>query len=167
MEKTSYGTNDVVTEALQKYSNMVRRICFMYLHNREDVEDVFQEVFLKLLQLNNMAFKDEEHKKAWLCRITINKCKDLCKSFWRKNVESIEDKELPFEDKSESEVIQAVLSLPKKYKEVVYLYYYEDYAVKDIAEILSQKENTVYSDLHRARELLKHKLGGSNYEYTY
>ncbi|PWM44013.1 MAG: RNA polymerase subunit sigma-24 [Clostridiales bacterium] len=167
MEKTSCGTSDVVTEALQKHSNMVRRICFMYLHNREDVEDVFQEVFLKLLQTNNATFENEEHKKAWLCRITINKCKDLCKTFWRKNVDSLEDYELPFEDKAESEVMHAVLSLPKKYKDVVYLFYYEDYTVKQISDLLKQKENTVYSNLHRARELLKQKLGGSYYEYSY
>ena len=65
----------------------------MYLHNREDVEDVFQEVFLKLLQ-TNIVFKSEEHEKAWLCRVTINKCKDLAKVL-RKNVDSIEDREIP------------------------------------------------------------------------
>lgn len=65
MELTPRGTNDIVTETLQKYSNMVRRICFMYLHNREDVEDVFQEVFLKLLQTNK-AFENEEHRKVYM-----------------------------------------------------------------------------------------------------
>ncbi|MDD2362838.1 MAG: sigma-70 family RNA polymerase sigma factor [Oscillospiraceae bacterium] len=166
MDLASSGTNDVVKHALHKYSNMVRRICFMYLHNREDVEDVFQEVFLKLLQ-SNITFQSEEHEKAWLCRITINKCKDVSKSFWRKNTESIEDKEIPFEDREESGVLQAVLSLPKRFKEVVYLFYYEGYTAKEIAKILNQKENTVYSNLHRARELLKHELGGSGYEYTF
>ncbi|NLN81007.1 MAG: sigma-70 family RNA polymerase sigma factor [Clostridiales bacterium] len=166
MDIASCGTNDVVTKALQKYSDMVRRICFMYLHNREDVEDVFQEVFLKLLQ-TNIVFKSEEHEKAWLCRVTINKCKDLCKSFWRKNVDSIEDREIPFVDRAERDVLQAVLSLPKKFKDVIYLFYYEDYSVKEISEMLDQKENTVYSNLHRARKLLKQKLGGSDYEYTF
>lgn len=163
---TSYGTGDVVTEALLKYSDMVRRICFMYLRNREDVEDVFQEVFLKLLQTDTV-FESEEHRKAWLCRVTINKCKDLCKSFWRRNTVSIDDKEIPFEDGAESEVMHAVLALPKKYKDVIYLFYYENYSAKEIAKLLNQKENTVYSNLHRARNLLKHKLGGSDYEYTY
>ena len=166
MELTPRGTNDIVTETLQKYSNMVRRICFMYLHNREDVEDVFQEVFLKLLQTNK-AFENEEHRKAWLCRITINKCKDLCKTFWRKNVYTIEDLEIPFEDGAESEVMHAVLSLPQKFKDVIYLFYYEDYTAKEIAALLNQKENTIYSNLHRARQLLKRKLGGSDYEYTF
>lgn len=166
MEFTSWGTNDVVTEALRKYSNMVRRICFMYLHNRQDVEDVFQEVFLKLLQ-TDMNFENEEHEKAWLCRVTINKCKDLCKAFWRKNVDSIEDMEIPFEENKEREVLFAVLSLPKKYKDVIYLFYYEGYTAKEIARLLNQNENTVYSNLHRARKILKSKLGGSDYEYAF
>ncbi len=166
MEKASCGTNDVVTEALRKYANTVRRICFMYLHNREDVEDVFQEVFLKLLQAN-CTFENEEHEKAWICRITINKCKDLCKNFWRKNVDSIEDKELPYFDEAESAVLHAVLSLPQKFKDVIYLFYYEEYTAVEIAQLLNQKENTVYSNLHRAKKLLKHKLGGSDDEYQF
>ncbi len=75
MDKTSFGTDDVLTEALKKYSDMVRKICFMYLRNYADVEDVFQEVFLKLLQ-SDITFENDEHIKAWLCRVTINKCKD-------------------------------------------------------------------------------------------
>lgn len=166
MYKTSLGTNDVVTEILLKHSDMVRRICYMYLHNRDDIEDVFQEVFLKLLQ-TDITFENAEHEKAWLCRITINKCKDFCKTFWKKNVESIEDKEIPFEDKTESDLMLAVLSLPDKYKDVIYLFYYEGYTAVEIAKVLNQKENTVYSNLHRARELLKQKLGGCNYEYIF
>ena len=166
MDVTSCGTNDVVTESLQNYSNMVRRICFMYLHHREDVEDVFQEVFLKLLQ-SDVVFENEEHRKAWLCRITINKCKDLCKTFWRKQVDSIEDQEIPVNDPVESEILQAVLALPTKYKDVIYLFYYEEYSAAEIAALLHLKENTVYSHLHRARELLKHRLGGCDYEYTF
>jgi RNA polymerase sigma factor (sigma-70 family) len=166
MEKTSLVPNDAVTEALQKYSDMVRRICFMYLRNYADVEDVFQEVFLKLLQ-SKVAFENDEHTKAWLCRIAINKCKDVCKSFFRKHVFSIEDMELPFEDKVESDVMVAVLSLPPKYKDVVYLFYYEQYTVPEMAKMLKQKENTIYSNLHRARELLKRELGGLDYEYIY
>ena len=166
MTETSCGTDDVITQALEKYSDMVRKICFMYLRNKADVEDVFQNVFLKLLQTKT-PFESEEHKKAWLCRITINECKDICKNFWHRNVSSIDDVDLPFEDKADYDLMQAVLSLAPKYKDVIYLFYYEDYSVPQIAKILSQKENTIYSNLHRARELLKQKLGGTEYEYTY
>ncbi|HEX3026729.1 MAG TPA: sigma-70 family RNA polymerase sigma factor [Clostridia bacterium] len=166
MEKASFGTNDVVIKALQKHSDMVRRICFMYLRNHTDVEDVFQEVFLKLLQ-SEIAFENDEHIKAWLCRVTINKCKDVCKSFFKKNICSIEDMELSFEDKKENDVMAAVLSLPSKYKDVIYLFYYEEYTVPQMAKLLHQKENSIYSNLHRARKLLRQKLGGSDHEYNY
>jgi len=159
MEKTSHGNYDVATEALKNYADMVRRICFIYLRNYTDVEDAFQDVFLKLLQ-SDTEFENEEHVKAWLCRVAINKCKDMTKSFFRKYVTSIDDIEIPFEDEVESDVMNAVLSLPPKYKDVVYLFYYEDYTVPEMAKLLGIKENTIYSNLHRARELLKKELGG-------
>ena len=163
----SYDHNgNLIINAVNKYADYVRRICFMYLRNRADVEDVFQEVFLKLL-LHGDDFESENHKKAWICKITINKCKDLCKSFWRRNVKPIDDYEIPTEDKIEGDLFQMVLSLPPKYKDVIYLFYYEGYNAPQIAKLLNQKENTTYSNLRRAREHLKRKLGGSEYEYTY
>ena len=160
MDTTPFGTNDVITEAIENYSDMIRKICFMYLRNYADVEDVFQEVFLRFLQCSG-SFKSEEHKKAWLCRVTINECKDLCKSFFRKRVCSIDNMELSFEDPKENEVMSAVLGLPPKYKDVIYLFYYEDYTVPEMAKLLNEKENTIYSKLCRARKLLKQKLGGT------
>ena len=170
MREPSYCKDDDLTEALFKYGDTVRRICFVYLRNQADVEDAFQDVFLKLLQ-SDVRFNDEEHLKAWLIRVSINKCKDLCKSFWSKNVGSIEDIEHTLEaealSEDESEVLQAVMALPAKYKEVIYLFYYEGYSVVQMAKLLQQKENTIYSNLHRARQLLKKKLGGSSNEYTF
>ena len=159
MENTSSGTNDAVTEAIEKYSDMVRRICFLYRMSEADVEDIFQEVFLRRLQ-HRGGFESEEHEKAWLCRVTINQCKDFHKSFFRKNVSSIEEMEIPIKDPTESEVIREVLALPQKYRDVIYLFYYEDYTAAEIARMLHRKENTVYSLLHRARAILKKKLGG-------
>lgn len=160
MEKTPYGSNDVITKALEQYADMVRRICFMYLRNEADVQDVFQEVFLALF-VHGPGFESEEHQKAWLCRVSINKCKDVCKSFFRRRVSSLDEMELPFEDPQESEVMAAVLALPPQYKDVIYLFYYEDYTVPQIADLLHTKESTLYSKLHRARALLKQALGGS------
>ncbi|MBE6831082.1 sigma-70 family RNA polymerase sigma factor [Clostridium sp. KNHs216] len=159
MEKTSSGTNDVVTEALDKYSDMVRRICFMYLKNEADVEDIFQNVFLKLLQ-NKKPFENDAHEKAWLCRVTINECKDFHKSFFRKNTCSIDDLEIPIEDKSEEGVLREVLSLPQKYRNVIYLFYFEDYSVPEIAVILGRNQNTIHTHLRRAKAILKNKLRG-------
>jgi RNA polymerase sigma-70 factor (ECF subfamily) len=159
MENTSFGTNDVVTKALEKYSDIVRRICFMYLKNEADAEDIFQDVFLKFLQHKDQ-FESEEHEKAWLCRVAINKCKDFHKSFFRKNVCSIDDMEIPTEDKTETGVLREVLSLPQKCRNVIYLYYFEDYPVSEVAKILGEKENTVHTHLRRAKAILKNKLRG-------
>jgi len=166
MKNSSFLSDDVLTEALFKHGDMVRRVCFIYLRNQSDVEDAFQEIFLKLMQ-TDLDFQDDEHLKAWLCRVTINKCKDLCKNFWRRNVGPIEDISQTFEHKEESELMQVVVSLPAKYKEVIYLFYYEEYTVVQMAKMLNQKENTIYSNLHRARKILKKKLGGSEHEYTF
>lgn len=166
MEPSSFDINDNITLKLNKYSDMVYRLCYIYLRNSTDVDDVFQEVFLKLLQ-NTKPFDSEEHEKAWLIRVTINKCKDTLKSFWKKRVEYIEDLELPFEDSGESELLQIILSLPPKYKDAIYLFYYEEYTVPQMAKILNLNENTIYSYLHRARALIKLELGGEKHEYSF
>jgi len=166
MEPSSFDINDNITLKLNKYSDMVYRLCYIYLHNSADVDDVFQEVFLKLLQ-NDKPFESAEHEKAWLIRVTINKCKDMLKSFWNKKVEFIEDMELPFEDTGDNELLQIIMSLPPKYKDAIYLFYYEEYTVPEMAKILNLNENTIYSYLHRARMLIKHELGGEKHEYSF
>lgn len=151
--------NIVVARAIEKYSDMVCRICFMYLKSKADVQDISQEVFLKLLQ-HQGKFESEEHEKAWLCRVAINKCKDFHKSFFRKNVCSIEDIEIPTEDKTETDVLHEVLALPQKYRDVIYLFYFEDYSISEISSILNKNENTVNTHLRRAKAILKTKLRG-------
>lgn len=76
--------------ALSRYADMVRRICFVHLKNHTEVEDVFQEVFLKYV-LSDKHFESDEHEKAWLIRVSINACKDILKSFIRRNVRSLND----------------------------------------------------------------------------
>ncbi|MBR0598491.1 sigma-70 family RNA polymerase sigma factor [Clostridiales bacterium BAD-6] len=144
----------MVAAAIDQYADMVRRICFLHLSNRSDVEDVFQEVFLQYY-LNFSKLQNEQHEKAWLCRVTFNKCKDLNKSFWRKKVVSLDEMEIPFENEEQSEIIIALLQLPSKYKDVVYLHYYEGRSIPEIAKIMSQNTNTIYSRLRRAKEKLK------------
>lgn len=148
------GTDETVSNAIEKYSDMVRRICFLYLRQYADIEDVFQEVFLKFF-LNYESFENEEHERAWLCRVTFNKCKDMCKSFWRKKVVSIEEFDIPYESPEEGELMRAVLRLPEDYREVVYLHYYEGRPIPEIAGMMQKNTNTVYTILRRAREQLK------------
>lgn len=166
MENTSCGTYDVVEEALETYSDLVYRICFMYLKNEADTEDIFQNVFLKLLQRDE-PFESKEHEKAWLCRVAINQCKDLHKSFFRKSTCSLDDLEIPTEDKTEGDVLREVLLLPQKYRDAIYLYYYEDYPISRIAKILGEKESTVHTHLRRAKIILKNKLKGFEDEHYF
>ncbi len=150
-----------VNRAVEEYADMVRRVCFYHLKNQADTEDVFQNVFLKYM-LYDEPFKSREHEKAWLLRVAINACKDYLKSFFRHNVISLESlSEMETEiSEDHREVLEAVLSLPGKYKDVIYLHYFEGYSAAEIGTILSKKENTVYSLLSRGRAMLKKKLGG-------
>ncbi len=157
MDKLEQEKNDRIVRALEKYADTVRRISYIYLKNSFDVEDIFQDVFLQLFRYEK-SFDSDEHEKAWLIRVTINKCKDFHKSFFRSRVCPLEELEIPFEADIENEVMREILALPQKYKNVIYLFYYEEYTVPEISEILQIKENTIYSHLHRARKILKEKL---------
>ena len=148
-----------VNHAIEEYADMIRRVCFYHLKNRADCEDIFQEVFLKYM-LYDGQFCDKGHERAWLFRVAINACKDYLKSFFRRNAVSLElinemQAQIPEEHK---EVLEAVLSLPPKYKDAIYLHYYEGYSESEIGNILNKKENTVYSLLSRGRKILKDYL---------
>lgn len=148
-------------KALNDYGDMIRRITFMHLKNYSDVEDVFQDVFLKY-SLYHGEFRSKEHEKAWLIRVSINQCKDLLKSFFRKKVRTLDNVDMTSfsvtdEDK---EVLDAVLRLPDKYRDVIYLYYYEGYKATEISEMLEKETNTVYTWLSRGKSALKDVLGG-------
>lgn len=151
--------------AVDRYADTVRRICLLYLKNYHDTEDIFQNVFLKYC-LYNKEFQNDEHEKAWIIRVTVNACKDFLKSFYHKNimpVEAIQDMAVNA-DNDQSFVLEAVLSLPQKYKDTVYLFYYEGYTASEISKITGKKENTIYTFLARARKLLKEILGGEDFE---
>lgn len=146
--------------AVELYADTVRRMCMIYLKNYADTEDAFQNVFLKYL-LSSADFESEEHEKAWIIRVTVNECKDTLKSFFRRRSEPLEEiKELPSDMPTESrEVIEAVMRLPQKYKDVIYLYYYEGYSAPEIGKILHKRVNTVYTQLARAKSVLRERLG--------
>jgi RNA polymerase sigma-70 factor (ECF subfamily) len=151
--------------AVEKYADTVRRICFIHLKNYSDVEDIFQEVFLKYI-LYKGQFESDEHERAWLIRVSINSCKDTLRSFFRRKVSSIEDiGEIPsYIHEDNRDVADAVLKLPENYKNVVYLFYYEGYSAVDIAKMLRKRVNTVYTWLSRARSALKETLGGEHFD---
>lgn len=142
---------------LERYSDMVLRIALHNVGAMADAEDIAQEVFLKRLSVRR-PFLSCEHEKAWMIRVTINQCRDFLKSAWRKRTVPL-DAELPCEDPS-GEVLDAVLRLPVSYRNVIYLYYYEDLSIREIARILRSGESTVSSRLHRARAVLRDALTG-------
>lgn len=147
-------TDSSINDVIEKYSNTVLRICLIYMSNQADAEDVFQNVFLKLCELHP-TFNDEEHTKAWLITVAKNECKNRLKSFWRRNVIFIDNIILPIKNTQEKEVVKAVFSLPLKYRDIIYLFYYEDYKIEEISELLSMKQSTVKTRLNRGRTLLK------------
>ena len=154
-------SEEEVNQAIERYADTVRRICMVHLKNESDTEDIFQTVFLKYA-LFPRTFQSSDHEKAWIIRVTINACKDLLKSVFRSRTVPLDTLlEQPQElDEERREVLEAVLALPSKYKNVVYLHYYEGYTAAEIGQILKKNVNTVYTLLTRARKLLKEKLEG-------
>ncbi len=154
-----------VNKAIERYADTVRRLCMIYLKNYADTEDIFQTVFLKYV-LSSVSFESEEHEKAWFIRVTINACKDLLKSFFRSHTVSLDEvMDQPAGISQDyREVLEAVLSLPQKYRDVVYLHYYEEYTAPQISNILGKNVNTIYTLLTRSKQMLREKLGGDGYE---
>lgn len=147
-----------IEEIYKRHVDMVYRICFTYMKNIADTEDAVQTVFVKLMK-SRKRFQNEEHEKAWLIVTATNTCKDLLKHWWRKN----EDIQLFANTLSEGQkepdfTEELVLSLPDRYKTVLYLYYYEEYDSNEIAKILHKRPQTIRALLSEGRKLVRKKL---------
>ena len=149
------------TEIFEEYRGTVYRLALARMKNKYDAQDVCSEVFLRLIKAKP-TFESGEHTKAWLIRVTLNCCNSMWNSLWFKRrvseAENIGVVDLP---EDYSQLLAAVHALRKKYRVVIHLFYYEDMSVKDIAKVLKIKEQTVTSQLCRARKMLKECL---NYE---
>ena len=140
---------------VERYGQMVYRLAYARTGSRADAEDVAQEVFLRLVR-KGPVFRDEEHGKAWLLRVTANCAGDLFRSPWRKRSRPLEEAAaLAAPEREENHVLEAVFSLPERYRAVVHLFYYEELSTAEIAAILGQKEGTVRTRLSRARGMLR------------
>ena len=139
----------------RRYADMIYRVALHNLDDPADADDILQEVCLTLL--TKKIPEDEEHLKSWLIRVTINKCRDLSRSFWRRNRKSIDDYE-ELEAEKPPEIMAELQSLSESYRNIIYLYYYEEYTVSEIAQLLRMNVNTVKSGLRRARDQLKKLL---------
>lgn len=144
---------------VHQYLDTVYRVALSGCKNPQDAEDIVQCTFLKLLE-RNPEFKDEEHIRKWLIRVTINETNSLWRSSWRKKVISLEETqtEPEFSEPEYNELFHAVQKLSSKYRKVIYLYYYEGYSIKEIAELLHISETAIQTRLMRAREKLRQQL---------
>jgi len=152
----------VTFAVIDKYKDMIYRTAVTMTANHADAEDILQEVFFKYFRLQP-AFESSSHEKAWFLRVTINECKNLMRSIWKRrrtdfNPELLESASNI--EEHDSEVLRAVMSLPEKYRIAIYLYYYEEYSVREIAGITSQSESAVAQHLVRGRRKLRKQLGG-------
>lgn len=157
-------SEEEVNRAIERHADTVRRLCVIHLKNHADTEDIFQDVFLKYV-LSSVSFESEEHERAWFIRVTINACRDLLRRFFRSRVASIDEiaEQAAPENPDHREVIEAVQSLPARYRDVVYLHDYEGYTAPEIARILGKNVNTIYTLLTRSRQMLREKLGGEDH----
>ncbi|MCI8374452.1 MAG: sigma-70 family RNA polymerase sigma factor [Lachnospiraceae bacterium] len=144
-----------------KYEKTVYKLAYSYMKNRQDTDDIYQEVFLRFFR-KKPEFESVEHEKAWFIRTTINCCKSYFLSGWVKRTCGLEERTLGQEDSYEmegkSELFYAVMELPVKYRTVIHLFYYEGYTVKEIAELLEEKVTTITTRLARGREQLREVL---------
>ena len=150
-------TGEAFAQAVQTYGDTVYRVAFHALNNREDAEDVMQEVFVRLLRARP-EFRDEEHAKAWLLRVGARCAADVLRAPWRRREGPLDDGLPAPEPPGEGGVVEAVLALPAQYRMAVHLYYYEELSVAEIAAVLGKSEGAVKSRLFRARALLRRYL---------
>ena len=143
-------------ELIEAYQKSLYAAAFNICRNTDDANDVVQDTFIQYYTTKKQ-FQDEEHLKAWLLRVAINRAKDISRSFWKKNRLSIEDyaDAVPFESREETGLFEALMRLPEKYREVIHLYYYEDLSIKETARILRITEGSVKMRLSRGRSFLR------------
>lgn len=148
-----------VQELIERYQNNLYAIAFYICKNPFDAQDVVQDTFIQYFT-SKKEFEDEQHLRAWLIRVAINKAKNLTLTFWRQHKVSLEDymENLTFEAPESENLFEEVMKLPQKYRIVIHLFYYEDYSIKEIAEILKLSQSNVKVRLSRARALLKESL---------
>lgn len=163
-------------QKIDAYGTLLLRFCFIHLKNVQDAEDVVQDVFYQYIRRSE-PFESAEHEKAWLLKVAMNGCRKVWRSAWRKHQsdEEWQDKsekmifsggenensgpeEYSLEQERRRQLLAAVMALPVKYREVIHLYYYQEFSVKAIAEITGRGESTVTSQLTRGRNMLRKSL---------
>ena len=162
MENTPVQLRARFEAVVREHGDDVLRAAMMQLSNRADAEDVLQETFLRYAT-SAPRFVSKEHEKAWLLRVAINLAKDMRKTVWNQKTMQLIPEQcgcIPFKEKT-TDVYDAVMTLPEKYRMVVHLFYYEGYSVREISDLTGLREPTIKTQLSRGRALLKDILEGA------
>ncbi|RXZ82200.1 sigma-70 family RNA polymerase sigma factor [Paenibacillaceae bacterium] len=166
MNEHSQRTNAEITAIYRRHVDTVYRVSYMFLRNVPDTEDAVQSVFMKLIQ-RGPRFADDEHEKAWLIVTTQNHCKNMLNYWWKRKrspVSQLADHSPTALDRPGGELLELLLEQPDRYKIVLYLFYFEGYATKEIAKLLGRKDSTVRTQLSKGRKRLKgHLTGGKTH----
>jgi RNA polymerase sigma-70 factor (ECF subfamily) len=152
MKQQSLDTDDCTEKVIKVYSDMVYHLAIARTGTKYDADEIFQEVFLRYIK-KQPVFENEDHRKAWLIRVTINCSKKLWNSPWKRKIEPL-DENIPLKTKDDIDLYYELQQLPPKYREVIHLFYYEDMSIKEISQLLNRKNSTVRTQLSRARDML-------------
>lgn len=171
-ERQTTKDKDLLQQKVNLYSDMLYKIAFLQLKNNHDAEDVVQETFYQYIKTKK-NFDSEEHEKAWLIKVTLNGCRKIWRCAWYRRTEGFPEKECSSESNVEQdsllkernkEIMDSVIKLPRKYREVIHLFYFQQMSIKEICLATERKESTVTSQLTRGRELLRKNM---KEEYQY
>ncbi len=150
---TNESKNVLIEKTIREYADMIYRLAFQYTGNESDAQDILQEVGLSLVTANP-PFEDECYLRNWICRVTVNKCRNLNKH--RKlRVYEVLDENIADNSSSQFSLREELAILPQKYRTVLYLHYYEEFSIEEISKALGVNKNTVGSQLRRGREKLR------------
>ena len=161
MKKQSLRTDDCMEKVIRYYADMVYRLAFARTGTKHDADDIFQEVFLRYIK-KKPIFVNEEHRKAWLIRVTINCSNNFWGSLWNKKMQKLSD-EISIDSKEIISLYTELQQLPPKYREVIHLFYYENMTIEEISRTLNRKSSTVRTQLTRARAMLKKFMKEEDY----
>lgn len=173
----SYSRDELET-IINEYGDHVYRLAYIYMKQRDLADDIYQDVFLRLIR-SEQRIEPPEHLKSWLFRTTINCCKDVWKSNWFRMItfsgvsedkgedilDSIPSTESTQNDQDQGFITECVCHLPEKYRTVIHLYYYEEYSIREMAALLGKPENTISSQLARGREMLRKQISAGKGTY--
>ncbi|GGG65401.1 RNA polymerase sigma factor [Paenibacillus radicis (ex Gao et al. 2016)] len=165
-EENKLSIDSTIHAIYDRHVNVVYRVCFSLMGNRQDAEDMVQSVFIKLME-SGKSFADAEHEKAWLIVTAQNQCRDLLRKWWRKKVVDLDTspiKQTGMDMLLSHDMTDTLLKLPATYRLVLYLHYYEGYKVAEIAKMLKLNINTVKTQMRNARKRLKLEIGDDLHE---